>query len=327
MKKILGIGNALVDELMLITSTAVLNELHLPIGGMTLISDDAYDSLNTVRKEYPPQRATGGSAGNAIKAAAELGARCVFMGRVGEDETGRFYLDELKRTGIEDRLIHAQGRSGVASTFITPDGERTFATYLGVASELRAEDIPTNAFQDADIVHVEGYLVQNHALLSRIIEVARAGNARVSLDMASFNVVKENRDFLHDIVRDGVDILFANEEESKAFSREDDPEAALRHMAALCPIAIQKRGAQGSVAVSAAERVSVPGMKVKVVDTTGAGDYYAGGFLWSLVRGGTLKQCCQTGSILSANIIQHLGATLDTQTWDEIKLKVKEIMG
>lgn len=327
MKKILGIGNALVDELMQITSPDVLNELRLPLGGMTLIDDNAYASLHSIRKDYHPERATGGSAGNAIKAATELGAHSAFIGRVGEDETGKFYLSELKRIGIEDRLIRAQGHSGVASTFITPDGERTFATYLGVAAELKAEDISSDAFQGAAIVHVEGYLVQNHALLSRIIEVARACNARVSLDMASYNVVEDNWDFLHDIVRGGVDILFANEEESKAFSREEDLDAALQHMADLCPIVIQKRGAQGSVAVSATERVSVPGVKVGVVDTTGAGDYYAGGFLWSLTQGGTLKQSCEVGSLLSANIIQHLGATLNTQTWNEIKLKVKEIMG
>ncbi len=326
MKKILGIGNALVDELMLIDSESMLHDMQLPVGGMTLIDDAGYEALEDKRNLFAPRRATGGSAGNAMLAVAGLGGACIFVGCVAGDETGRFFADNLHRQGIEDRLVHAVGRSGVASTFITPGGERTFATYLGASALLTAEDIADDAFLGAAIVHVEGYLVQNHALLTRILKVARQCGALVSLDLASYNVVQENWDFLHASVRKGVNILFANEQESEAFTREADLEAALDVMAAQCDIVVQKRGAKGSVAMRGSQRAEAPAHRVQVVDTTGAGDFYAGGFLYALARGGALQQCAEVGALCSAHVIQRVGTALPTEEWNEIKLNVARIM-
>ncbi len=326
MKKILGIGNALVDELMLIGSESVLHDMELPVGGMTLIDDAGYDALEDMRHRFVPQRATGGSAGNALLAVAGLGGSCAFVGRIGSDETGRFFADNLHRQGIENRLVQAEGRSGVASTFITSGGERTFATYLGASALLCAEDIADDAFAGAAIVHVEGYLVQNHALLTRILKVARQCSALVALDLASYNVVQEHWDFLRQCVREGVDVLFVNEQESEAFTREADLEEALAQMAGLCPIVVQKRGAKGSVAVRGEERAEVLAHKVQVADTTGAGDFYAGGFLYALALGGTLRQCAEVGALCSAHVIQRVGTALPAEEWDEIKLNVARIM-
>ncbi len=326
MEKIVGIGNALVDELMLVESEAVLHDMHLPVGGMTLIDDAGYAALEDKRRSFSPQRATGGSAGNAMLAVAGLGGQCALVGRVGDDETATFFTDNLCRMGIENRLVRAAGHSGVASTFITPDGERTFATYLGASALLAAEDITSDAFRGAAIVHVEGYLVQNHALLTRILQMARQCGAMVSLDLASYNVVQDNWDFLHQCVRGGVDILFVNEQESEAFTREADLESALKLMAEHCSIVVQKRGAQGSVAVRGGERADVSARRAEVVDTTGAGDFYAGGFLYALAQGGTLQQCAEVGTLCSAHVIQRLGTALPAEEWKEIKLNVARIM-
>ncbi len=326
MKKILGIGNALVDELMLIDSESVLHDMNLPVGGMTLIDDASYEALEDMRNRFAPQRATGGSAGNAVLAVAGLGGSCAFLGRIGSDETGCFFADNLQRQGIENRLVHATGRSGVASTFITPGGERTFATYLGASALLSAADIADDAFQGAVIVHVEGYLVQNHELLTRILKVARQCGAMVALDLASYNVVQQHWDFLQQCVAEGVDVLFVNEQESEAFTREADLEVALAQMAGQCPVVVQKRGAKGSVAVRGHERAEVQARKVQVVDTTGAGDFYAGGFLYALALGGTLQQCAEVGALCSAHVIQRVGTALPVEEWNEIKLNVARIM-
>ncbi len=324
--KILGIGNALVDELMQIPSPKVLKEIGLPIGGMTLIDEEAYKELSRLREQFPPQTATGGSAGNAILAAAGAGADTAFVGRIADDAAGRAYMDYQRMMGIESRLVHAEGHTGICSSLILPDGERTFATHLGVAAGLSAEDVVPRLFEDCDIAHVEGYLVQDHALMERIVDVALECGVMLSMDLASYNIVEENRDFLARLVQRGVSIVFANEQESLAFTGGDDLEESLRLLSDMAPTVVQKRGAQGSVAVSNGVRAQATGSRVLVVDTTGAGDYYAGGFLYAHSRGAALQQCVNAGSLLSSYVIQNVGAVLRPEQWDTIRQQLKEII-
>lgn len=323
MKKILAVGNALVDELLRINSDEQLAKLSLPLGSMTLIGEQQYALLCALRGNLQPTRATGGSAANAIKCVCGLGGSAAFVGRIGSDELGHYYCSELARMGVENRLLHTTGHSGVACTFISPNAERTFATYLGVSAQLCATDITPELFQEADIIHIEGYLVQDHALLSRILEVAHQCGALVSMDLASYNIVIEHRDFLLQCVRQGIDILFANEAESLAFTGTNNAEHALKEMSLLCATTVQKRGKRGSVALSHGQLAEVSAEHVKVVDTTAAGDYYAGGFLWALSQGRTLQQCCMAGSLCSTYIIQLVGGTLPKHQWQEIQEKLR----
>ncbi len=325
--KILGIGNALVDELMQIPSARVLKEIGLPVGSMTLIDEAAYEALSRVREQYPPQMATGGSAGNAVLAAAGAGARTAFLGRVARDAAGSAFINNQRRMGIESRLqVEEEGHTGICSCLILPDGERTFATHLGVAGDLSADDITPEQFADCGFAHVEGYLVQNHRLMDRIVDMARDCGVTVSLDLASYNVVEEHLQFLHQLVERGVDIVFANEQESLAFTGSSNLEEALRLMAGMAETVVQKRGADGSVAVCKGVRAQATAGRVSVVDTTGAGDYYAGGFLYGLSRGASLQQCVSAGTLLSSFVIQNVGAQLSPGQWDEISGLLKEIM-
>lgn len=324
--KIVGIGNVLVDELMRIPSADLLGRLGLPVGSMTLIDEATYESLARIRERFCPEVATGGSAGNTIKALAGCGARSAFVGRVAPDAQGRAYADCLQRMGIENRLVQAEGHTGICSSLILPNGERTFATYLGVSAGLSARDIRPECFEGCRMAHVEGYLVQDHALIERVVDVALECGVSLSIDLASYNIVEENRTFLTRLVERGVDIVFANEQESLAFTGDSDADESLKHLAAMAPTVVQKRGAAGSVAVRGTECVELKGEHVRVVDTTGAGDFYAGGFLYGVSRGATLEQCARAGALLSSYVIQWLGCELPAVQWNEIRLKLAGIM-
>ena len=324
--KIIGIGNALVDVLVRLDEEHVLTQLGLPKGGMTLIDDEQQCALAKRIADLQPARATGGSAGNAMLALANMGAKPGFIGCVGDDEVGQFFRDNCKEHGIEARLFTINGYSGVANTFITPDAERTFATYLGVAGKLSAADITPELFQDYQLLHIEGYLVQNHQLIETICRSAKEIGLKTSIDLASYNVVTENREMLRNLVAKYIDIVFANEEESAAFTERKVPEDALQDIGSMAEVAVVKLGKRGAIAMSNGQKVQVAGRCLPVVDTTAAGDFFAGGFLYAYTRGATLERCLKMGSLLASNIIQVVGTRLPETTWEEIRREAAKII-
>ena len=319
MDKIVGIGNALVDVLVRLKSDDELAALGLPKGGMQLIDEEQQLRLSKEMVRLNPARSTGGSAGNAVLALANMGARPGFVGQVGDDETGRFFRANCQAVGIDARLLEAPGLSGVANTFITPDAERTFATYLGAAAKMSAADIVPDLFRGYQLLHIEGYLIQNHDLITTICRTAKSLGMTTSIDLASYNVVQENRAMLRDLVARYIDIVFANEEESSAFTGGKDPEAALEEIGGMADVAVVKLGKRGAMAMRDGRRAFVPGRSSNVVDTTAAGDFFAGGFLYALTRGGELEQCLQMGTLLASNVIQVVGTRLPESQWERIK--------
>ncbi|MCF0198234.1 MAG: adenosine kinase [Bacteroidaceae bacterium] len=325
MAKITGIGNALTDVLVRLTDDAILAELGLPKGGMKLIDDARMHDITRLMHSLQPTRATGGSASNTMLALAHLGAQPVFIGCVADDEYGRFFRNNCAETGIEARLLTAEGHSGVANTFISPDGERTFATYLGAAASLSADHITDDLFRETSLLHIEGYLSCNHALTDAICHTAQRLGVTMSLDLASYNLVESERAYLSQLVEQYIDIVFANEEESAAFTGCTDPEAAAEAIAQRCKVAVVKVGSRGALAVRGTEHVSVPAHKVEVVDTTAAGDFFAGGFLYAYTRGATLEQCLQAGTLLGGQVIQTVGTRLPDATWDFINQQIQHL--
>lgn len=326
MDRIIGIGNALVDVLVRLDSDSQLSDLGLPKGGMQLIDDETQMQLSLRMKELAPTRATGGSAGNAMLALANLGAHPGFIGCVSDDETGCFFRDNCQATGIDARLITRQGLSGVANTFITPDAERTFATHLGVAAQLSADDITPQLFEGYQIIHIEGYLVQNHDLIRKICRTAKQLGLQTSIDLASYNVVTDNLELLRNLVTEYIDIVFANEEESAAFTEGKAPEEALHEIASMARVAVVKLGKRGASAMQDGIEAFVPGQRVEVVDTTAAGDFFAGGFLYAYSHGASLENCLHMGTLLSQNIIQVIGTRLSDSVWDRIRQEAKAIL-
>ena len=214
MDKIIGMGNALVDVLVRIDDDSLLEKLHLPKGSMQLIQEATLSEIRKYTSGMKIHRSTGGSAGNTVCALAALGANPGFIGKVGQDETGAFFGDTLRQCGVNALLATCDLPSGIASTFISTDGERTFGTYLGAAATLRAEDLSRKMFAGYNYLYIEGYLLQDHDLMLRAVQLAKEEGLQVCLDMASYNVVEAERDFFDQLIVKYVDIVFANESEA-----------------------------------------------------------------------------------------------------------------
>lgn len=322
MKKILGIGNALVDKLVKIGDESLLEQLALPKGSMQLIDTENYLAISQRMASMSASKATGGSAGNTILALGNLQTAPGFIGKVSDDENGHFFADNCLAHGITPFLLKDELPTGVASTFITPDGQRTFATYLGTAACLKEEEMKAEWFEGYDYFYIEGYLVQNHALIEHAVDLARAAGLKVCLDLASYNIVEADRDFFAHLLSK-TDVVFANEEEARAFTGLA-PREALTALAALCEVAVVKVGADGAWAQRAEEVSFADAMPVaEVVDTTGAGDFFAAGFLYALAQERSLKACLQAGAVLSGEVIQVIGTTLPESTWHNIRAAVQ----
>lgn len=327
MDKIIGLGNALVDVLATLKDDTLLDKMGLPKGSMQLIDDAKLQQINEQFSRMKTHLATGGSAANSILGLACLGAGTGFIGKIGNDAFGNFFRENLQKNSIEDKLLMSDLPSGVASTFISPDGERTFGTYLGAASTLKAEELTLDMFKGYAYLFIEGYLVQDHDMILHAIELAKEAGLQVCLDLASYNIVAADLEFFSLLINKYVDIVFANEEEAKAFTGKEDPKESLELISKKCSIAIVKVGAKGSYIRKGTEQIKVEAIPVeRVVDTTGAGDYFAAGFLYGLTCGYSLEKCAKIGSILSGNVIQVVGTTISGERWNEIKLNINEVL-
>jgi sugar/nucleoside kinase (ribokinase family) len=208
---------------------------------------------------------------------------------------------------------------------VSPDSERTLCTYLGAACELEASDLKPEMFQGYDIFHIEGYLVQNHDLIRTAVSLAKQEGLKVSIDLASYNVVEENLDFLLEIIEQYVDIVFANEEEARAFTG-NEPEEALNLISNHCEIAIVKVGKDGSFIKSGDETIQIQPRIANCIDTTGAGDLYASGFLFGLANNYSLEVCGKIGSLISGNVVEVLGAKMSDEVWKTILSEIRELV-
>lgn len=326
MDKIIGMGNALVDVLVRIDDDSLLEKLHLPKGSMQLIQEDTLSEIRKYTSGMKIHRSTGGSAGNTVCALAALGANPGFIGKVGQDETGAFFGDTLRQRGVNALLATCDLPSGIASTFISTDGERTFGTYLGAAATLRAEDLSRKMFAGYNYLYIEGYLLQDHDLMLRAVQLAKEEGLQVCLDMASYNVVEAERDFFDQLIVKYVDIVFANESEALAYTGKA-PHEALEEIASKCSIAVVKTGKEGSLVKKGTEVIQLLSCPVdNVLDTTGAGDFYAAGFMYGLTCGYSLEKCVQISTILATAVIQEVGTTLPARKWDEIKLNIESLL-
>ena len=325
MKRILGIGSALVDILTQVPDETIMNELGLPKGSMTYVkADDIVRIGERLAQQYGSQRASGGSAANTMSGLARLGVEAGFLSKIGKDEVGEFFKKQMLDTNVQPQLLTTDTPSGRVIALVTPDGERTFATCLGAAAEMSPDDITPELFDGWDILYVEGYLVANPNMLKKVIETAKAKDLTIAIDLASYNVVEESRDFLLDLVNNYVDIVFANEKEAFALTGME-PEAALHYLADRCQIAVVKVGAKGAFVQRGQEMVAVPPMEADVVDTTGAGDMWAAGFLAGWVKGENLQRCGVMGAIVAKNIIEVVGAKMDDARWKKIHTSIASL--
>ena len=332
MNRVLGIGNALTDMLVNLRSDDVLTRYKLQKGSMNLVDAPLQTAISKSVAGLPYYLSLGGSAGNTIRAMARLGCNVGFIGKVGPDKTGEFFKQALDNSGIEPFITYGREKSGKCVSLISPDGERTMVTHLGAALELKAEDVPSSVFGGYDCLYIEGYLVQNRDLITSVVQRAKEQGLKVALDLASFNVVAENLDFLRGLVEKYVDIIFANEDEARAFTNEEEPVNALQAISSMCELAVVKIGTRGALIKCGGEVLHAGIMAAaKRVDTTGAGDFYAAGFMTGLCNGLSLRQCGTLGAITAGKVIEVVGTTLGEDAWNDImrlftKVKVEKYL-
>ncbi|MDO4758183.1 MAG: adenosine kinase [Rikenellaceae bacterium] len=319
MKRVIGIGNALTDMLVNLRTDEVLKNFKLAKGSMSLVDSQLQHEISETLAGLPRSLSLGGSAGNTIRAMARLGCEVGFIGKVGQDKTGDFFIKALENLKVEPFIFRGTESSGECVSLISKDGERTMVTHLGAALELEPEEIDPSIFEGYDCLYVEGYLVQNHALIEKTARTAKACGLKVAIDLASFNVVAENLEFLRGLVKNYVDIVFANEDEAKTFSCEAEPINALQYISEMCELTIVKIGTKGALIKHEGEVVHVGIMAAaKRVDTTGAGDFYAAGFLAGMCQGLTLRQCGTIGAITAGKVIEVIGTTFGEEAWEDI---------
>jgi sugar/nucleoside kinase (ribokinase family) len=317
MKQILGIGNALVDVMTLIDSDVTLKKFSLPKGSMQLVDDQKSALIKSETIKFKRNMASGGSAANTIHGLAMLGVKTGFIGSVGRDETGDFFENDMKAAGVRTILSRRNTVTGTAVALISPDSERTFATHLGAAVELSASDLRENDFKDFDILYLEGYQIINRPLVERACSIAKQFGMKIALDLASYNVVEARLNDFKELIEKYVDIVFANEDEAKSFTG-FSPSEALKSLALICDIAIIKAGKEGSMIKYANETLNISAIPVKSIDTTGAGDLYASGFLYGYAMGLPLEKCGFFGSVLAGHVIEIVGARMDRPKWSKI---------
>lgn len=323
--KILGLGNALVDVLSKLDSDETLVKIGIQKGAMDMISREQMYVIRKYQANTETTQVPGGANCNTMRAIALLGGQSGFIGKVGDDNLGQFYEEALLKAGVASYLIKTEGPSGACTVFISPDGERTMGTFLGPAPTISPDEITEDVLRGYDCIHIEGYLIVNEELVRETMKKAKRLGLKVALDLANYNIVNAYKGLLEEVIPQYVDILFANASEAEAFTGLPAQEA-VKALEKQVHVALVTLGKDGSLIGSEGKFYHVDAEGGKPVDTTGAGDNFAAGFLYGQSVGASLVQSAQIGSMLSGYVIDVVGPQVPADKWEQIKLKVKTIL-
>jgi len=318
---LIGVGSPIVDLLAPIPEEFLA---HVPgeKGGMVLVDHDEMERLVGLLHQAPAH-STGGSAANCTFNAARLGLRATFLGKLGNDERARIYRDNFAAAGIDVSRFKTGAMANARSLIlVTPDAQRTMRTHLGAAMTLAPAEITPADFADARHAHIEGYLVFNQALADAVLASARAAGCTVSLDLASFEVINVTRDWIFSQLHKGIDVVFANEDEIRALFRDATSDYAdlARKLAGYGVTAAVKLGKDGAWIAHEDQLHRIAPVKVDpVVDTNGAGDAWASGFLYGYLRGWPLAAAGALGSFMGAETVRHMGPVIPAAHWTDVR--------
>ena len=308
---VVGIGNAIVDVLTT-TNDSILESLSFKKGSMTLIDENKANELYKITTNRT--QSSGGSVANSLACVAQLGGKAAFIGRVRDDKLGEIFTKEISRTGTTFKTPPSSVGPSTARCliFVTPDAQRTMCTYLGASVLLEPKDLDLSAVREAKILYLEGYLWDNPAAKNAFIkaaEIAKDAGRQVALSLSDSFCVSRHRESFIELVEDYVDILFANEDEIKSLYKTSTLNLALEKLKTKCELASVTLGEQGSILISNGKEITIePFIFGKAIDTTGAGDLYAGGFLKGLSDGLNPLISAKIGSICAGQIVTQLGS-------------------
>jgi sugar/nucleoside kinase (ribokinase family) len=315
---VIAIGNAVVDVIAA-CEDELIEELGLNRGGMTLV--DAAQATSLYAAMGAAREISGGSAANTLAGASMLGLQCAFVGQVCDDQLGEVFTHDMRATGIDfdTKPLAGEPPTGRCLIFVTPDGERTMNTFLGAGQFLPAAALDEELIASGAILYLEGYLwdpEEPRKAMRRAIEVARAAGRKIAFTASESFVIERHGDDFRALIADGmIDILFVNEHELATLTGKDDFEEGLAALKGSVPVLVATKGAAGAVAIAHGERAEVKAQKVaKVVDTTGAGDQFAAGFLSGHAKGEPLERCLAKGAIAAAEVISHYGPRPEVDT-------------
>ena len=318
-----GVGNALVD-MEFAVSDDTLTELNVDKGLMTLIDEDRHHALMGSLNIESGKRCSGGSAANTVIACAQLGGKTFYSCKVADDDTGTFYMTDLTACGVDSNLTMDNRETGVTGkciVLITPDAERSMSTYLGITAAISPTELDKDAIASSKIAYIEGYLVPEPAARQAAIEARIAANAagvKTALTLSDINMVKFFKDGLLEIVGDGVDMMFCNEDEAKEMFGASSIEGCVDSMKGLAKQFAITRGSEGATLFDGESVINIDAIKVTPIDTNGAGDMYAGAFMYGMTRGMPFQQCGELASAAAGKLITQFGARLSTADMAEI---------
>ncbi|MFH1916902.1 MAG: adenosine kinase [Nanoarchaeota archaeon] len=308
MSTIFGIGNPLLDSVVHIQDDVLVN-FGFKKGSMHLVNEADFNKIQGFFPQAIITRQAAGSCANTMMGLARLGTRAIFCGNVGSDTDGTTYEESIRATGVFP-LLGREGRTGGVISLVSPDTERTMATHLGAALLFQANEQHKKAISMADIVYLTGYVLDDPHLRKEailLIEHAKKLGKKVAFDCADASLIQRNKDLIRLVITSFADITFMNETEAQALTGRN-PEEALNLLKKEGQIVIVKTGESGSLISDGTEIIRVPVVKVDAVDTTGAGDMYAAGFLHGLVKGYPLEKCGHLGSYVAAQIVKQVSA-------------------
>ena len=312
-----ALGNALLDVEFKVTPET-LAELGIDKGVMTLLDREAQDKIIGNLSEYDTKRSCGGSAANTLIAVSQFGGQAFYSCKVADDEPGKFYTQDLLDCGVATNLDTQAADSGVTGkclVFVTPDADRTMNTFLGISGNFSDAELIPEAIENAEYTYIEGYLVSGESSKQAAIkakEIAQAAGKKVAFTLADLNMVKFFKTGLLEIIGSGVDFLFANEGEALLMADTEDFDEAVGYLKTIAKGFAITRGASGSVIFDGAKLIEIEPFSVKAIDTVGAGDMYAGAFLYGLTNGMNCEEAGKLASKASSKIVTVLGARLKT---------------
>ncbi|UCF89992.1 MAG: adenosine kinase [Desulfobacterales bacterium] len=315
---IVGVGSALMD-ILAHESDDFVKQTGGAKGGMTLVNKEFIDRTLALASGQP-LIVPGGSACNTVVGVGKLGGKARFVGKCGNGTMGQLFESDLRKQNVEPVLLRSDAPTGRVLSIITPDAQRSMFTYLGASAQASPQEISGEYFDNAAIVHVEGYLLFNPDLILATLKAAKASGAIVSLDLASFTVVEASRSILKSLIADFVDIIIANQDEARAYTGYADERTAIEALAETADVAVLKVGARGSFIAHEGDILAIrPVGDGRAIDTTGAGDLWASGFLFGLVNGYALEKCGALASACGYEVCQVIGANIPEAGWQRIK--------
>lgn len=313
-----GLGNALVD-IEFEVSADLLRDLEIDKGVMTLIEEDRQHAILQQLDGRHMKRGCGGSAANTVIAVSQFGGQAFYSCKVADDEAGTFYLQDLQNCGVNTNLQLQDREAGVTGkclVLVTPDADRTMNTFLGISGQFSGVELVPEAIATAEYLYIEGYLVsspQSRAAALKARNLAREAGRKVSLSLSDLNMVKFFREGLLEIIDAGVDFLFSNESEALKLAETEDINQAVDYLQDLAQGFAITRGAEGSLIFDGETVLEIPPVRVKAIDTVGAGDMYAGALLYGMTHGMSFAQAGRLASLASARLVTSLGPRMATE--------------